>query len=244
MTADRVALVTGGSRGIGAAIALRLAADGYAVLVNYRNDRQAADHVVNSITGSGGLAVPVQADVADVGQLRGLFDAAFEHFGRLDVVVSNAGVGHREPIAQSSDADFDAVFAINTRATFVALREAAHRLPDGGRVVVIGRAGLRPGPSGGLYAASKAAGDALVRAAAQQLGPRQITVNSVLPGATRTDMWADRDPGVGDDAAVAARTALGRLGEPEDIAQVVAFLVSDAARWITGQAIGVDGGLV
>jgi 3-oxoacyl-[acyl-carrier protein] reductase len=244
VTRHKAALVTGSSRGIGAAIAVRLAADGLGVLVNYRVDREAADKVVATITAGGGRAVAVQADVADADQLRGLFAAAEEHFGRLDVVVSNAGIGSTVPIAQATDADFDTVFATNTRATFVALREAANRLPDGGRIIVISRAGVRPRPGGGLYAASKAAGDQLVRAAAQELGPRQITVNSVLPGATRTDMWAGRPPGIGGDEDVAARTALRRLGEPGDIADVVAFLASDAARWITGQAIVADGGLV
>ncbi|MCW2744363.1 MAG: 3-oxoacyl-ACP reductase [Mycobacterium sp.] len=244
MARHRAALVTGSSRGIGAAVAVRLAADGIGVLVNYRADREAAEKVVATITAGGGRAVAVQADVADADQLRGLFAAAEEHLGRLDVVVSNAGIGSTVPIAQATDADFDTVFATNTRATFVALREAANRLPDGGRIIVISRAGVRPRPGGGLYAASKAAGDQLVRAAAQELGPRQITVNSVLPGATRTDMWADRPPSIGDDEHVAARTALRRLGEPDDIADVVAFLASDAARWITGQAIVADGGLV
>ena len=236
--------MTGSSRGIGAAIAARLAADGIAVLVNYRTDHEAADRVVSAITADGGRAVAVQADVTDADQLRSLFGAAHEHFGRLDVVVSNAGIGRTVPIAEATDADFDTVFAVNTRATFLALREAAHRLTDGGRIVVISRANLHPTKGGGLYAASKAAGDQLVRAAAQELGPRQITVNSVLPGATRTDMWTGRAQGVGDDAGIAARTALGRLGEPSDIADVVAFLVSDTARWITGQAIAADGGLV
>ncbi|WP_433354327.1 glucose 1-dehydrogenase [Microtetraspora malaysiensis] len=238
MTRQRAALVTGSSRGIGAAIAMRLAADGARVLVNYRTNREAAGKVVTRITTDGGQAVAVQADVADADQLRSLFDAAEEHFGRLDVLVSNAGIWRTAPIGQASDEDFDTVFATNTRATFLALREAANRLTDGGRIIVISSgATVRPGPGGGLYAASKAAGEQLVRAAARELAPRQITVNSVLPGATRTDMLA------GNEEEFVARTALGRLGEPDDIADVVAFLASDAARWITGQAILADGGL-
>ena len=240
---SRAALVTGGSRGIGAAIATRLAVDGFSVVVAYHLDHQAAQQVVDNIVGLGGRAVARQADVGDAEQMRSLFEVAVSRFGRLDVVVSNAGVGRSGPIAQASDADFDEVFAVNARATFLALREAARWLSDGGRIIVISRAGLRPSVDGGLYVASKAAGDALVRAAAQELGPRQITVNSVLPGATRTAMWTQRDQRVGGDSAVAARTALGRLGEPEDIADVVAFLASDDARWITGAAIAADGGL-
>ncbi|WP_433224335.1 glucose 1-dehydrogenase [Microtetraspora malaysiensis] len=239
MTRQRAALVTGSSRGIGAAIAIRLAADGDRVLINYRTNREAAGTVVARITTGDGQAVAVQADVADTDQLRSLFDAAEEHFGRLDVLVSNAGIWRAAPIGQATDEDFDTVFATNARATFLALREAANRLTDGGRIIVISSgATVRPGPGGGIYAASKAAGEQLVRSAARELAPRQITVNSVLPGATRTDMLA------GSEEEFAARTALGRLGEPDDIADVVAFLASDAARWITGQAILADGGLL
>jgi 3-oxoacyl-[acyl-carrier protein] reductase len=245
MPQQKSALITGSSRGIGAAIAKRLAADCVNVIVNYQTNREAADRVVDEIETRGGHAVAARADVSDPEQLRAVFDAAEEHFGRLDVVVSNAGIGRTVPIGQATDEDFDAVFATNTRATFVALREAAHRLPDGGRIIVISSgATVRSRPGGGLYAASKAAGEQLVRALAQELGPRQITVNSVLPGATRTDMSARRDRSTGDDEEIAARTALRRLGEPDDIADVVAFLASDAARWITGQAIHASGGLL
>ncbi|MFF4774101.1 glucose 1-dehydrogenase [Microtetraspora fusca] len=238
MSRQRAALVTGSSRGIGAAIAVRLAADGARVLVNYRTNREAAGEVVARITTDGGQAVAVQADVADADQLRSLFDAAEEHFGRLDVLVSNAGIACRVPIGQATDEDFDTVFATNTRATFLALREAANRLADGGRIIVISSgATVRSAPGRGLYAASKAAGEQMVRAAARELGPRRITVNSVLPGATRTDMLTE------NREEYAARTTLGRLGEPGDIADVVAFLASDAGRWITGQAILADGGL-
>jgi NAD(P)-dependent dehydrogenase (short-subunit alcohol dehydrogenase family) len=169
------------------------------VLVNYRTDRSAAEKVVAAIAADGGRAVAVQADVADTGQLRGLFDAAGEHLGRLGVVVSNAGIGLTVPIAEATDADFGTVFAMNTRAVFVVLREAA--VPAGRRRADHRHLSRRPAapPGWRLYAASKAAADALVRAAAQELGLRQITVNSVLPGATRTDMWARRSPSVGAD---------------------------------------------
>ncbi|UIJ34309.1 SDR family oxidoreductase [Allobranchiibius sp. GilTou73] len=235
--------MTGASHGIGAAIAVRLAADGFGVLVNYRSDRAAANSVVASIIDGGGRATAVQADVGDPDQVRRLFDAAEQFFGRVDVVVSNAGVGHTAMIADVTDAEFETVFAVNTRATFAVLRESARRLTAGGRIIVISRSRLAPRPGGGLYAASKAAGDQLVRAAAQELGPRHITVNSVLPGATRTAMWTDRADSTGEAQKTIAATALGRLGEPQDIADVVAFLASDAARWITGEMIAVDGGL-
>ncbi|HVV11943.1 SDR family oxidoreductase [Amycolatopsis sp.] len=237
-----VALVTGSSRGIGRAIAQRLAADGADLVVNYRTDRAAADEVVAGIEAKGGKAIAVQADVADPGQLRGLFDAA-ERFGPLDVLVSNVGVARFAPIAEASDEDFDLVFATNTRATLGVLREGAKRVRDGGRIISISSGAavtLRVG--GGVYGASKAASDVLVQTAAKELGPRGITVNSVRPGSTRTDglesvMSAERL------RQSAEATPLGRIGEPGDIADVVAFLASDDARWITGQILHAGGGL-
>jgi 3-oxoacyl-[acyl-carrier protein] reductase len=240
---QKVALVTGSSRGIGRAIALRLAADGTCMVVNYRSDRQAADNLVAEIEANGAQAIAVQADVADSGQLRSLFDAAERSFGGLDILVNNVGTARFSAIAAASDEDFDVMFATNAKATFVALREAANRLRDGGRIVVISSGvTVANRPASGLYAASKAAGEHMVRALARELGPREITVNSVLPGATRTDVFANQQA-----AAIAAefiaRTPLGRIGEPADIADVVAFLTSASGRWITGQAIHAGGGL-
>lgn len=233
-----VALVTGSSRGIGRAIARRLATDGADVVVNYRSDQSAADEVVADIEASGAKAVAVQADVADPRQLRSLFDAAENHFGGLDVLVSNVGVARFATIADASDEDFDLIFDTNTRATFVALREGARRIRDGGRIIVISSgAAVTVRAGGGVYAASKAAGDALVRTAAKELGPRGITVNSILPGATRTDAL------VGDVTERIAQTPLGRLGEPDDVADVAGFLASSDARWITGQTLHAGGGL-
>ncbi|AXK89170.1 glucose 1-dehydrogenase [Nocardia farcinica] len=238
-----VALVTGGSRGIGRAIATRLAADGAAVVVNYRRNAAAASQVVTQIERAGGRALAVAADVADPPHLRGLFEATERTFGGLDVLVVNAGVAHFAPIAETTDADFDELFAVNTRATFHALREAANRLRDGGRIVVISSGAVATArPGSGAYAASKAAVDQLVRTAASELGPRGITVNSVLPGAIRTDaLVTTRDPAALDQ--VAAQTPLRRIGEPDDIAAIVAFLTSPDARWITGQRIHAGGGL-
>jgi 3-oxoacyl-[acyl-carrier protein] reductase len=236
-----VALITGSSRGIGRAIAQRLGADGTDVVVNYRSDRAAADEVVAAIEAKGGRAVAAQADVADPDQLRGLFDTAEKQYGGLDILVGNVGTARFSTLADASDEDFDLIFATNTRATFVALREAAHRLRDGGRIVVISSGVAVTARAGsGVYAASKVAGDALVRAASKELGPRGITVNSVLPGATRTDALAS---GGADLTPVVSQTPLGRIAEPEDIADIVAFLASDEARWITGQTLHAGGGL-
>ncbi|MEV0055702.1 SDR family oxidoreductase [Saccharopolyspora shandongensis] len=237
-----VALVTGSSRGIGRAIAERLAADGMSVVVNYRSDRAAADEVVAKAEAAGGQAVAVRADVTDPAQLRALFDAAEQHFGGLDVLVNNVGTARFSPIAEASDDDFDVLFGTNARSTFIALREAANRLRDGGRIVVISSgvaANNRPGT--GLYGAAKAAGDQLVRVLAKELGPRRITVNSVRPGATRTDALVALQPEPVLER-IAAETPLGRIAETSDIADIAAFLASDDSRWVTGQVINAGGG--
>ncbi|MGI8310309.1 SDR family oxidoreductase [Saccharopolyspora hattusasensis] len=234
--------MTGSSRGIGRAIAERLGADGMSVVVNYRADRAAADEVVAKIEASGGRATTVQADVTDPAQLRDLFDAAQRHFGGLDVLVNNVGTARFSPVAEASDEDFDVLFDTNARATFTALREAANRLRDGGRIVVISSgvtAANRPGT--GLYGAAKAAGDQLVRVLAKELGPRRITVNSVRPGATRTDALAELQPESVLEQ-MAAQTPLGRIAEPADIADIAAFLASEDSRWVTGQMIHAGGG--
>jgi 3-oxoacyl-[acyl-carrier protein] reductase len=239
---DKVALVTGGSRGIGRAVAKRLGAAGASVVVNYRSDESAAAEVVDAIERSGGNGIAVRADVSNTSDLRALFDAAEAHFGVLDIVVSNVGTARFAPLVDATDDDFDTIFATNARAGFVALREAARRLHDGGRIVAVS-AGvtLTHSPGTGVYAASKAALEQLVRVLAREIGHRQITVNSVVPGAVRTDALMN---GTTPDlrANTVARTPLGRLGEPGDIAEVVAFLASDAGRWITGQNIPASGG--
>jgi 3-oxoacyl-[acyl-carrier protein] reductase len=243
-------LVTGASRGIGKAIAERLSRDGVSVVVNYyanrpgADERMRADEVVHAIEKSGGRAAAAEANVADASQLRGLFDFAEKHFGGLDIVVTNAAAWRFAPIAEATDDDFDLVFNTNARGTFIAMHEAANRLRDGGRVVAIGAGlALMPRPGTAIYGASKAAINHLVRVLAHELGPRQITVNSVLPGAVNTDAMRDQPGGETFISNEIAQTPLRRLGEPNDIADIVAFLVSDDARWITGQCIGAGGGM-
>ncbi|MCM0673281.1 SDR family oxidoreductase [Micromonospora phytophila] len=239
----RVALVTGASQGIGRAIAERLAGDGASVVVNYYpSSRQDAEDVVRGIQAVGGIAVAAPADIADAAQLRGLFDVAEREFGHLDTVVLNASNTTHGTIADTSDEQFDAIFATNVRSGFIALREAAIRLPDGGRIVAIS-AGLTlmPRPGTGVYAASKAAVDHLVRVLANEVGARGITVNSVLPGAVLTPALIKAGQAVID--AEVAKTPLGRVGQPEDIADIVRFLVSEQGGWITGQTIGAGGGM-
>ncbi|TDD00708.1 SDR family oxidoreductase [Nonomuraea diastatica] len=237
----RVALITGGGRGIGRAIALRLAADGANVVVNYRSDVQAAKQVAAAVENLGGQAAVIRADVADPEQLRALFDTAEGAFGGLDVFVHNAFGATLGPLALATDEDYAQNFATNSLAAFVAFREAATRLRDGGRIVYVSTAITRvSNPGSSLYSASKAAGEQLVRVLAREVAARGITVNSVLPGPVDTDsaraIIDQLTPSVN-------RTPFGRIGEPEDIADVVAFLASDQARWITGQRIVADGGL-
>lgn len=240
-TSRRVAVVTGSSRGIGRATALRLAADGADVLVNCRTDQDAARRVVEEIRAGGGRAAVHQADVADPDQLEALLAAAERTYGGLDVLVHNAASFVPGSLADADDEDFQRAFALNAHATFLLLRSAARRMRDGGRIVFVSSvaAALRP-PGEALHVASKAAGEMLASTFAREVGGRGITVNSVRPGPTETEGFA---AGSAPVEALVARTPLGRLGQPADIADVVGFLASDAARWITGQSITVDGGL-
>ncbi|MET8799023.1 SDR family oxidoreductase [Nocardia sp. NPDC004568] len=236
-----VAVVTGGSRGIGRAIARRLADTGASVAVNYRTDRAAAAQVVTAIEARGGRALAFRSDITDPEQVRALFDSAEQTFGALDIVVSNAAIARFSPLAEATDDDFDQQFAINTKATFYVLREAANRLRDGGRIVLVSSgATITHRPGSGLYAAGKAASEQLVRVLARELAPRAITVDSVLPGAVHTDALAAA--GVGQIDRIAATIPMGRVGEPDDIADIVGFLVSEEARWITGASIPASGG--
>lgn len=235
----KVALLTGASGGIGGAIAHRFAADGAAVMLAFNGNAAAADRIAGEIRAGGGRAATQAADIADPRAVADLFEATAEAFGGIDLVICNAGIYLQKPIIDMSDAEFDRVFAINTRGTFLCLREAARQVRDGGRIVVTSSIATHlVWPGNAAYAGSKAACEQFVRVLSRELGPRQITVNAVAPGATDTEMMPDavRDsaPGI---------TALGRVGLPTDIADVVGFLCSDAARWLTGRVIPVDGGI-
>lgn len=239
----KTALVTGASRGIGAGIAKRLAQDGVQVIVNYSRSAEAAAQVVASITEQGGNAFAIRADIADLEQIRALFAQTEERFGALDILVNNAGIVTPNGIAAIMPEEYEQQFALNVRGVLFATQEAAKRMTNGGRIINVtsGAATACP-PNMGVYNASKAAVDAFTRTFAVELGSRQITVNSVAPGTTESEMLHGLMP---DDAlpGILASTPLGRLGTPEDIADVVAFLASEQARWITGQVIGVSGGL-
>jgi 3-oxoacyl-[acyl-carrier protein] reductase len=237
----KAAIVTGSSRAIGRAIAERLARDGASVVLNYARGEAEADEVVASIVAAGGAAVAVRADVSSVAGVVRLFDTAEEHFGRVDILVNNAAIYRQAPLADVTEDDYEAVFALNVRGVLFALREASRRLADGGRVVTISSdLSVHPDAEKAVYGASKAAVDHLTRVASQELGRRGITVNSVLPGPTVPGMFALAPEPVRRSAAL--RSPFGRLGTPRDIADVVAFLASDDARWVTGQVLLATGG--
>lgn len=235
----RVALVTGSARGIGRAIAERLAQQGAAVLIHAAHAAADAEAVAASIRERGGRAQAATGDLTSLEQIVQLFDAAETAFGVPDVVVANAGVFVGGPIVDTTPDDFDRVFAVNTKAAFFTLREAARRMADGGRMIAVSTNLTKVVRDGTLvYAATKAAVEQFVRGYARELGPRGITVNAVAPGPTDTRMIVDAVRKMAPTLS-----PLGRLGQPEDIADVVAFLASDQARWLTGQVIGASGGI-
>ena len=239
----KVAIVTGASRGIGRAIALRLGKDGAKVIVGYSRQAEKAQEVVAAIEKEGGQAVAVQADMGNLADVRRLFEEARQRFGKLDILVNNAGISAFKPIAMLTEEDFDRMFTINTKGPLFALQQAAHQIADGGRIINISTGGTATSaPGAGLYTASKAALEQFTMSLAKELGSRGVTVNAVLPGMTETDMFEEVAPPEFKEMAI-GMTALGRLGKPEDIADVVAFLASDDARWITGQKIAATGGM-
>jgi 3-oxoacyl-[acyl-carrier protein] reductase len=237
----KVAFIQGGSRGIGAAIAKRLAADGAAVVITYVNAAGKAQATVDEIKEAGGSAVALQADSADAAALSAAIRKTVETHGRLDILVNNAGVLVVAPLDQFSLDDFDRTLAINVRSVFVATQEAARHMTAGGRIINIGstNADRMPFAGGGPYAMSKSALVGLTRGLARDLGPRGITVNNVQPGPVDTDM----NPDSGDFAAtLKGMMALGRYGSTEEIAGFVAYLASAEAGYITGASLSIDGG--
>ncbi|MFF0414833.1 SDR family NAD(P)-dependent oxidoreductase [Kitasatospora sp. NPDC004745] len=236
-----VALVTGGSRGIGAAIALRLAEDGADVALTYRDGGQQAEEVVGKITAMGRRGWAVRADGADPRAVREAVAAVVERFGRLDVLVNNAGVGVLGPIGELAPADVDRVLEVNVRAPFLFAQAASEHLADGGRIVTIGSCIAKrvAFPGATLYATSKAALIGLTKALARELGPRGITANVVHPGPIDTDLNPADGPSAGFQSGL---TALGRFGAGADVAAAVAYLVGGDGRYVTGAELAVDGG--
>ncbi len=235
----KTALITGSSRGIGRAIAERLAKDGASVVVNYLENEQAAQSTVSAITNSGRKAIAIKADVSSPAEVNRLFDEAEKALGELDIVVASAGNAIIKPFIEVTEDDYDKVFNTNTKGVFFVMQQAARRLRNNGRIIIISTGGVKmliPGNS--LYLGSKGSLKQFVRTLAQELGPRNITVNALLPGYTNTDLLPERDRKV-----AASASPFKRVGEPGDVSDVAAFLASKDARWITGQEIGAGGGV-
>jgi 3-oxoacyl-[acyl-carrier protein] reductase len=239
-----VAIITGASRGIGAAVAERLAADGFTVVINYSANAKPAETLVRKIEGKGGRALAIKADVADPGAVRGMFEAAEAAFGGVDVLVNNAGIMKLAKIADSDDALFDRQIAVNLKGSFNAMREAGRRLRDGGRIVNFSTSvvGTRL-ETYGVYAATKSAIETMTAILSKEMRGRNITVNALAPGPTSTDLFLDgKSPELIE--RLAKMNPLERLGTPEDIAAVVAFLVGPDGGWINGQVLRANGGMV
>lgn len=239
----KVALVTGASRGIGRAIAERLARGGASVVVNYSSNAGEAQKTVASIKSAGGKAVAIQADIGRVSEITRLFDESIKHFGKLDILVNNAGIIIVKPVSETTEADFDHIFAINVKGTFFACKEAAKRLADNGRIINLSSSTTaRLLPAYGVYVATKGAVEQLTRSLSKEVGARGITVNAVSPGPTETELFlTGKTPEQID--FFSKQSAFNRLGRPNDIAEVVAFLASTESGWISGQNLRANGAL-
>jgi 3-oxoacyl-[acyl-carrier protein] reductase len=236
----KVAIVTGSSGGIGRAIAERLAQDGATVMVNFRTSVEKARQVVTGIQAKGGKAVAVQYDMSRVDEARRLVIETVKQFGRLDILVNNAGRFMPKSMLETTEDDFDQIIALNAKGPYFAMQEAARILQEGGRIVNISTDGTHLSfPGATAYLGSKAALEQYTKGLAQELAPRGITVNTVSPGFTETGMMTDQFRQIGMEMS-----PLKRLGAPKDIADVVAFVVSEEARWLTGQNIHAGGGIV
>ena len=237
----KVAIITGSSKGIGRGIAERLAHDGAAVAINYAHDDEKAQDVVTSINQNGGKAIAIQGDISKITDIESLFKSTIEQLGKVDILVNNAGVGKTGTIAEVTEEDYEAVFSINVKGVLFALQQAAKKIQDNGRIInVSSTTTVYPSPGLAIYAASKNAIKMFTEILAQEIGDRGVTVNTILPGPTIPGMFDNMPQEVHEQAANSS--PFNRIGRTEDIADVVAFLASDDARWITAQHIIANGG--
>jgi 3-oxoacyl-[acyl-carrier protein] reductase len=242
----KVAIVTGAAKGIGAAIAIRLAADGAAVAVNYANSASGAQATVDAITAAGGKAIAVKANVVKRDEVTALFEQTRNAFGPVDILVNNAGIYNFAPIEAIDEAHIDSQFDINVKGLLFAIQEAVKDFDNGrgGAIVNIGSiVSLTPPAYGSVYSATKGAVDVITKSLAQELGPKGIRVNAVAPGVTLTEGFHSMAGHENFIDVAKTRTPLGRPGAPDDIADAVAFLVSNDARWVTGSILPAGGGL-
>jgi 3-oxoacyl-[acyl-carrier protein] reductase len=239
----KVVLVTGASRGIGAAIAKKLASEGAKIIINYAGAQNEADQTVQAIKDNGGDAIALKADVSKAAEVTALFDAAIAHYGRIDVLINNAGIMITKLLKDTTDDDFTRQFDVNVRGTFNTLREAATKLANNGTVINLSTTLTRVMiPTYATYVATKGAVEQLTRVFAKEVGTRGITVNAVLPGPTNTELFIKGKTQEQIDR-LASLNAFNRLGEVDDIAKVVSFLAGDDAKWISGQTIGLNGAM-
>lgn len=240
---NKTAIVTGASRGLGKEIALLLAAHGANVVINYANNTEEAEKVADHINTTGGRAIAIRADISDAAAVTHLFDQTIEQFGKVDIVVNNAGIMITKPVKDTTEEDFDQQFRINVKSIFLSMKEAATKMSNNGRIINISSSVTRlimPGYA--TYAATKAAVEQMSRVFAKEIGPKGITVNSVSPGPLNTELFLkDKTPELVQ--RIAGLSAFNRIGETEDIAPVILFLAGDESHWITGQNIGCNGGM-
>ncbi|MFD2918239.1 SDR family oxidoreductase [Terrimonas rubra] len=241
--ANKTAIVTGASRGLGKEIALLLAAHGANVVINYANNTEEAEKVANSINNTGGRAIAIRADISDAAAVTHLFDQTIEQFGKVNIVVNNAGIMITKPVKDTTEEDFDQQFRINVKSVFLSMKEAALKMADHGRIINISSSVTRlMMPGYASYAATKAAVEQMSRVFAKEIGAKGITVNSVSPGPLNTELFLkDKTPELVQ--RIAGLSAFNRIGETEDIAPVILFLAGDESHWITGQNIGCNGGM-
>ncbi|MBS1605967.1 MAG: glucose 1-dehydrogenase [Bacteroidetes bacterium] len=240
---NKVAIITGASKGIGAATARAFAKEGAAVILNYASDQTSAEKIAAEITAQGGQARTVKADVSKAGDVERLFTETLRLFGKIDIVVNNAGIYRFAPLEAVTEADFHRQFDTNVLGTILTIQQAAKHLPEGGSIINTSTiASTNPVAYSLVYAASKSAVDTVTKAMAKELGPKKIRVNTIAPGATITEGIAALDLPEEFGQQMIAGTPLGRLGQPEDIAKVAVFLASDDAAWVTGERLTVSGG--
>ncbi|MFT6047804.1 MAG: 3-oxoacyl-[acyl-carrier protein] reductase [Arenicella sp.] len=239
---NKVAIVTGSSRGIGAQIAITLAEAGASVVINYSSNQNPADNVVSEIKANGGSAIAIKADISSPEQVKLMFDSAISQFGKINILINNAGSILYKTIQDTTDDDFDKIFSVNVKGTFNTLREAASRLENDGRIINFSSSTTRLMlPTYGAYCATKGAVEQLTRVFSKEVGARNITVNSISPGPINTELFT---AGKSEEVInrLASMSAFDRIGEPVDVARIVSFLVSEEASWVTGQNIGANGG--